>query len=154
MNEIEELVLKQAGSEHIRVLTEMNQELIRDEQSENRMDYGELYNRMSDFISSDWKAMLLVCKEEIIGYGLYQERKNAYDSAKEEIYLRQYFIRKPFRGRGLGREGVIKLRADVFPKSAALILDVLESNDAGRRFWESLGFKPYYTNMKLQHIKN
>ncbi|UVI28039.1 GNAT family N-acetyltransferase [Paenibacillus spongiae] len=148
---MEDFVLKQAGMDNIHALTEMNQELIIDEQSENPMNYTELYNRMTEFLNNDWTAMLLLYKGEMIGYGLYQERRKIFDPSKAEIYLRQYFIKRPFRGLGLGREGIRKLRAEVFPNAAVLIIDVLELNQAGRRFWESVGFRPYYTNMKLQN---
>lgn len=150
VSNINTLYLRQGTHNDIEILAEMNQELIQDEKSTNPMTYTELHNRMTDFLKQNWKAILLVLDEEIVGYGLYQERVETIDRDLREIYLRQYFIRRQFRGRGLGKEGIKRMNEEFFPESSLIIIDVLESNPEGKRFWESIGFKPYYTNMKVR----
>ncbi|RCW45448.1 hypothetical protein DFP97_11036 [Paenibacillus prosopidis] len=45
------------------------------------MTYIELRNRMADFLRHNWQAILLILYEEIVGYGLYQERVGATENA-------------------------------------------------------------------------
>ncbi|KOP67391.1 hypothetical protein AMS62_20720 [Bacillus sp. FJAT-18019] len=144
-----QLLLKEANLDDVHMLTERNQELIREENSENPMTYSQLYNRMSGFLDNDWRAVFLIINDEIAGYALFRERENGFDPNQKEIYLRQYLIRKNYRGRGWGREGIHLLMSNIFSPNATIHIDVLESNPGGRKFWESMGFKPYYINMRL-----
>ncbi|KOR90245.1 GNAT family N-acetyltransferase [Paenibacillus solani] len=144
-----QLLLKEANLDDVHMLTEMNQELIREENSENPMTYSQLYNRMSGFLDNDWRAVFLIINDEIAGYALFREREHGFDPNQKEVYIRQYLIRKSYRGRGWGRTGIQLLIFNVFPLNATILIDVLESNPVGRKFWESMGFKPYYINMRL-----
>lgn len=131
------------------ILSEMNKELIEDEKSENPMTINELTIRMKDFLNNDWKAILLVLGDQIVGYALYQERVDVINRKDKTVYLRQYFIRRQYRRGGLGKRGIDLLRTELFQNST-ISLDVLESNPGGKRFWEEMGFKKYYTNMRLK----
>ncbi len=66
-----------------------------------------------------------------------------------EVYLRQYFIASAYRRKGYGREGIHLLKTSLFPSHSTLIIDVLERNSGGYKFWKGLGFEPYCTTMKL-----
>jgi ribosomal protein S18 acetylase RimI-like enzyme len=145
---MEALKLVPALLSDVDILSEMNKELIEDEKSENPMTISELTNRMKDFLNNDWKAILLVMGDQIVGYALYQERVDV-NRKNNTVYLRQYYIRRQYRRRGLGKSGIDLLRTKLFQNST-ISLDVLESNPGGERFWEEIGFKKYYTNMKLK----
>jgi predicted acetyltransferase len=144
------ITLRHATADEIHILTEMNQELIKDENSENPMNFEQLFFRMEGFISDNWNAQLILIDNEIIGYALFQYRNNIYSKDSIEVYLRQYFIRLSYRGKGYGRAGINLLRTTIFPKQSTLIIDVLEQNPIGKKFWSSLGFVPYCTTIKLK----
>ncbi|MFD2699581.1 GNAT family N-acetyltransferase [Paenibacillus shunpengii] len=145
---METLTVISAQLNDVHILSQMNKELIEDEKSDNPMTLEELNDRMTDFLNNDWKAVLLVLGEQAVGYALYQEREDINNRKNKTFYIRQYFIRRQYRRRGLGKQGIDKLRAELFQNST-LIIDVLESNPMGRRFWEEIGFNSYYTNMRL-----
>jgi GNAT superfamily N-acetyltransferase len=142
--------LRNAAVADIHKLTEMNQELIKDENSENPMNFEQLFFRMEGLLSENWNAQLVLIDNEIIGYALYQYRNNIYYQDILEVYLRQYYIHLSYRGRGYGRAGINLLRTTIFPKQSTLIIDVLENNPSGQKFWASLGFIPYCTTMKMK----
>jgi predicted acetyltransferase len=145
-----QVVLRRATADYVHKLTEMNQELIRDEKSENPMNFEQLYSRMEGLLKENWNAELILFNNEIIGYALFQYRSNVHFKDNIEVYLRQYYVCASFRGRGYGRAGIDSLRATVFPKQSTLIIDVLEHNLNGKKFWASLGFEPYSTTLKLK----
>ncbi|WP_418304259.1 GNAT family N-acetyltransferase [Paenibacillus ihbetae] len=86
--------------------------------------------------------------EQIVGYALYLERVDVNNRKDKTVYLRQYFIRRQYRRSGLGKRGVDLMRTELF-QDTTISIDVLESNPGGKRFWEEIGFKKYYTNMRL-----
>jgi predicted acetyltransferase len=144
---METLKIVVAQISDVQILSQMNKELIEDEKSENPMTVDELTTRMKDFLNNGWKAVLLVLGDQNIGYALYQERVDT-NIRSRAVYLRQYFICRQYRGRGFGKQGIDLLRYEIF-QDATVSIDVLESNPGGKKFWEGIGFKAYYTNMKL-----
>lgn len=144
------LTLRQARLADAPMLAILNHELIRAEQSENPMNLAQLTERMVRFLQEQWEAQILLSQGEIVGYALYQTRSNEANPEQLQVYLRQYMIRDAYRRRGYGRAGIRLLQSNAFPASTELIIDVLESNPEGRRFWASLGFAAYCTTMKLQ----
>lgn len=143
------LQFRMADEQDLDELTAMNRALIRDEQSRNPLGDDALRLRMSGFLREGWQVAVLELDGQIVGYALFQERTDEYDTALKYVYLRQYFVRLEFRRKGLGREGVRLLRECAFPAGAEVAIDVLELNRTGRAFWEGIGFKPHLTHMKL-----
>ena len=78
----------------IKILAEMNKQLIEDEKSNNTMNITQLENRMHDFLNNEYKAFFFIIKEKIIGYALC-------DMTKEPIYLRQFFIKREERKKNM-----------------------------------------------------
>lgn len=64
--------------------------------------------------------------------------------------MRQFYIEREHRGRGLGRVAFHTLMQTRFPKGQAITLDVVATNPAGQHFWSKLGFALYFTAMKKQ----
>jgi ribosomal protein S18 acetylase RimI-like enzyme len=137
--------LRRATLDDAPLLATLNRQLIEDERSRNPMSDAELEARMRGWLAADWTAVLIVREEAVVGYALYQERHDPYFPARRTIYLRQLFVGRDQRGRGVGRAAIATLLREWFPADATVELDVLETNPAGQRFWRSVGFAPYAT---------
>jgi predicted acetyltransferase len=146
------LHLRSAGSNDVRLLAEMNKQLIEDEGSANPMNLEQLEARMHGWLSEDWRADLIVNDEEnVVGYSLYQFRSTPHFPDRNDVYLRQYFIRRDCRNRGYGLEGISMLRETRFGDVETIEIDVLETNRIGKGFWSKAGFEPYVINMRLKN---
>ncbi len=146
----------------------MNRRLIEDEGSRNPMSLDELADRFRNWLEGTWQVDLLIeaadgpaqpnskssvgpiqpPPESVVGYAVYQVRRDEYFPEATEVYLRQFYLERERRGRGLGSDGYLRLAQERFPPGCTISLDVLETNPAGRRFWEKLGFAPYSTTLK------
>ncbi len=132
------------------LLAGMNRELIVDEGSRNPMSQIELSGRMRRWLQEGWSAVLILANKVAVGYVLFQQRNDEYDPQQVEVYIRHYFIKGVFRGKGVGQAAFALLQADYFPAGATLALDVLATNPGARRFWERLGFQSYAENLRLE----
>lgn len=141
--------IRQATIEDIPVLARMNRQLIEDEDSRNPMSVAQLGERMAGWLQAEWIIDLIELDSQTIGYAVFQIRKDAYDPEANEVYLRQFYIERGWRRRGLGTLAVQKLIRDYFPDHCTVVLEVLAGNPAGRQFWSRLGFQPYATTMRL-----
>lgn len=132
--------LRRAVVQDCDLLGSMNLELIRDEGSHDPLSPLELSERMRRWLKSGWEALLIVVNKVVVGYILYQVRTDGRDPDQCAVYIRQYFIKRTFRSKGIGQAAFQQIQADYLPSDAALAVDVLASNPGARRFWERLGF--------------
>ncbi|MGB1286826.1 MAG: GNAT family N-acetyltransferase [Aggregatilineales bacterium] len=144
------ITFRRATRENLPELVRMNQQLIIDEQSHNRMSETELAQRMHDWLDGGRHALLIVRAGEIIGYMLYYRSDDEFYPYQNSIYVRQYFIKNSYRRRGIGQEAFRQIVAEYFPPEAAITLDVVASNIAARQFWERIGFAPYHVSMRRE----
>ena len=141
------------------MLARLNRALIADEGSRNPMALEELQHRIGGLLKDGWQIDLFCRESDVLGYALYSIERDDYEDAPF-IYLRQFLIAREHRRRGYGLKAVEYLIQHAFPPKAIVSLDVLHTNEAGRRFWEKAGFCPYYTNLKRwpgktgEHQKN
>ena len=142
-----ELTLRQAERADLPLLARMNQHLIEDEGSANPMTVGELERRMRNWLEGDYDVALFML-DDVVGYAVYQARGETHKGS-ELVYLRQFFVERRYRGRGLGRRAFQRLRGARFA-GAQVTLEVLAANPAGLAFWESLGFEGYAVTMALE----
>lgn len=134
-----------------RLLAQLNRSLIEDEGSRNPMSMEELERRMRLWLENRYKAVLFQVEDNVVGYCLYEERRDEYFSDNVVIYIRQFFIDRDKRGQGLGRDAFEQLTNEIFPRGSQVELDVLASNQGGQGFWQRLGFKSYYINLRKDH---
>jgi ribosomal protein S18 acetylase RimI-like enzyme len=80
---------------------------------------------------------------------LYQSRSDEYQPSETTVYVRQFFVERKLRSRGIGRRAFAIMSETHFPKPSSVVLDVLATNPKAPRFWEGIGFRPYCTTMKL-----
>lgn len=139
--------MQPAGPDDAPLLAEMNAQLIQDEGSRNPMTVVKLEQRMRGWLTSGWSAVLMRRSEQLVGYALYQVREDEYTQAPE-VYLRQFFVKREHRGQGLGRAAFQQFVRVLVPPGAVVVLQVLEANPRARRFWESVGCRPYCTTLR------
>ncbi len=132
----------------IPILARMNQHLIEDEMSRNPMSLSELESRMTGWINGDWQAKVIERDNEPVGYILFQFRSDEYRTLQQTVYVRQFFVERECRSRGIGRRAFEIIAENDFADVSSVVLDVLETNPQARHFWESLGFQPYCSTMK------
>src|SRR2546422_11143363 len=82
-----------------RLLAGLNHQLIQDERHRNRMTVPELEQRMRDWLAGEYRAVIYEDGGEVVAYALFRERP-------EEVYLRQLFVVRHRRRKGLGRHEV------------------------------------------------
>jgi GNAT superfamily N-acetyltransferase len=63
------------------------------------------------------------------------------------VFVRQFFVARPHRGRGLGRR-LFETAVEQFWSGRPLRLDVYDSNPRGGAFWERIGFAPHSRLMR------
>lgn len=123
-------------------LAELNHQLIRDEGHRNRMTVAELEQRMRGWLAGEYRAVLFEDAGEVVAYALFREQP-------EEVYLRQLFVVRNRRSQGIGRRAVEILRADVWPKTKRLTVDVLVSNKRAVAFWRQVGYTDYCLSLEI-----
>jgi predicted acetyltransferase len=106
------------------------------------MTVPELEQRMNGWLSSEYMAMLFEDGGEAVAYALYREQP-------EEIYLRQLFVVRNRRRKGIGRTAVEILRSKIWPKNKRLTVDVLVQNTAAIAFWRSVGYRDYCLTLEI-----
>jgi GNAT superfamily N-acetyltransferase len=123
-------------------LAELNHQLIRDEGHRNRMTVPELEKRMRRWLGGEYRAVLFEQGREAVAYALYRV-------APDGVYLRQFFVHRQFRRRGIGRAALEILVADVFPPGRRVTVDVLVPNQTAHDFWLALGFRDYAVTLEM-----
>jgi ribosomal protein S18 acetylase RimI-like enzyme len=124
------------------LLAELNHQLIRDEEHRNPMTVPQLEQRMRGWLESEYKAILFEEDAEFVAYVLYREQP-------DEIYLRQLFVVRHRRRKGLGKEAMRLLRSEIWPKTKRLVVEVLVANTAAVAFWRAVGYRDYSLKLEI-----
>jgi predicted acetyltransferase len=127
-------------------LAELNHQLIGDEGHRNPMTVPELEQRMRDWLSGDYHAIIYEDGGEVVAYALFREQA-------EEIYLRQLFVVRHRRSQGIGRQAVEILRSQIWPKTKRLTVDVLVANKRAISFWRSVGYADYALSLEILPVE-
>lgn len=139
--------LRKATINDITALAEMNQQLIQDERNRNPINLGQLKLRIQAWLDGSWSAVMIYKHDDLIGYLMYQQREDDYDPDQGVIFVRQFFVQRAYRRRGIGRQAFEQITEHYFPSDAKVMLDVLATNSEALRFWEDLGFTQYATSL-------
>jgi GNAT superfamily N-acetyltransferase len=78
-----------------------------------------------------------------VAYALYRPSDDGWEGPAGGVYLRQLFVCRAKRRRGVGRAAVELLREEVWPRGCRVTLETLLHNEPARAFWRSLGFREY-----------
>ena len=137
------LVFRIATQADVPLLAAMNERLMRDEGNRSRLTRQSLEPRMSRWLAGDYSAAIFSLDGEPIGYALWKPKS-------DHVHLRQYYVEPASRRKGYGKAGIEMLMNNVWGEFSRVRLEVLVGNDAGLRFWKSLGFEDYCVTMELQ----
>src|SRR5436190_4805970 len=124
------MTFRRATLDDCAILAKLNHQLIQDEGHRNRMTDPELEQRMSGWISGEYRAVIYEDGGEVVAYALFREQP-------EEIYLRQLFVVRDRRSQGIGGRAFEILRSQVWPKTKRLTVEVLIANKRALSFWKS-----------------
>ena len=123
------------------LLAELNQQLIHDEGYPNSMPVTELEYRMRAWLIGAYTAVLFLNDGNVVGYALYRNDDTG-------IFLRQFFICRAERRKGLGRAAMDLLFGRIWPDGAAISLEALCANKAAIAFWRAVGFEDYALTLR------
>lgn len=115
------------------LLAVWNLHLIEDERAETPLDVAQLRKRMRGFLAGEYRAVIFEEAGARVGYALFRSDENG-------IHLRQLFVDRAQRRRGVGRRIVERLHAEIFPRGVRVTVDVLVPNEAALAFWRAVGF--------------
>ena len=124
------------------ILAQWNHQPIRDEGHRNPMTVSQLRDRIRQWLSADYTAVIFDKDGESVAYALYRE-------SEDEIYLRQLFVKPENRNQGIGKEAVRILEEEIWTKPKRLTVDVLSHNKAAIAFWYSVGYKDYCLTLEI-----
>jgi GNAT superfamily N-acetyltransferase len=111
------------------------------------MSVAQLRERMWGWLGGDWKIDLFVENDAVVGYAIYQFRQDEYLPNHAIVYLRQMYIERDQRSRGLGSRAFELLAQTRIPTDCPIVIDVLATNPRGAMFWSQVGFQTYCTTM-------
>lgn len=130
-----------ADSHDCALLGQLNAQLIRDEGHRNAMTTAQLAQRMAGWLTGEYRAVLFESDGEAVGYTLF--RRDI-----EHVYVRQFFVCRHVRRRGIGRQALAWLWEHAWKDAARLRIDVLVGNTTGIAFWRAVGFVEYCVTME------
>ncbi|MEX0726748.1 MAG: GNAT family N-acetyltransferase [Planctomycetaceae bacterium] len=132
---------REATDADIGLLGEWNHQLIRDEGHRNSMTVVELAARMKRWLHDEYRAVLFSVDQPVC-YALFKEDE-------EQIYLRQFFVRREQRRAGVGRAAFSILKDEIWRSGVRLTVDVLCQNEIGIAFWRSVGYCDYCLTLEI-----
>ena len=122
-----------ATTDDCQTLAEWNHQLIPDEGHRNPMDIPQLKERMRGWLTTGgYTAVIFEENGAAVAYALYREDA-------EEIYLRQLFVMRRLRRKGIGRRAVEILKSQLWPKTKRLTVEVLTHNQSAVAFRRAMG---------------
>lgn len=133
--------IRKCNRDDIPQLAVFNKQLIEDEKSDNPMSVPELEKRMEGFLKTEYDAYFFEKDCAIVGYALVKKTCTP-------LYLRQFFICREYRKEHCGTEAFHALLE--YLNVDSIDIEVLSGNEAGNRFWESLGFEEVSRYMRLK----
>ena len=123
-----------AISADVPILARMNQQLIEDEGHRNSMHLIELETRMRFMLDGDYTATFF---------------EQGGRDEPDWVYLRQFFVARGHRRRGVGTQAVRELVGEVWPADKRVRVDVLTGNHAALKFWRAVGFVDYLITLEM-----
>lgn len=106
------------------------------------MTAPELEQRMRSWLAGEYRAVIFGEQGEVVAYALFREQT-------DEIYLRQLFVVRNRRRKGIGRRALGTLRSEVWSKAKRLTVEALVKNEAAVAFWRAMGYRDYALTLEI-----
>jgi GNAT superfamily N-acetyltransferase len=120
-----------------------NGRLAEDERNRTRRPLDWMVERMRDWLATgEYTAVLFERDGAPLAYALLRQDP-------DELYLRHFYVDRPFRRQGTGRACIRLLLDEILPRDQRVTLDVLETNPNGHAFWRAMGFTEYCRHMEV-----
>jgi predicted acetyltransferase len=132
-----------ATAADVPVLARLNLQLIEDERHRNPMNLTELETRMRSMLEGDYTATLFETGERVVAYALWTEQP-------DWVYLRQFFVARDCRRRGIGARAIGVLVDEVWPSDKRVRVNVLIGNQPALEFWRAVGFVDYLITLEME----
>jgi GNAT superfamily N-acetyltransferase len=146
---LSEVTIQAAQPSQFELLARMNKALIEDEGHRNPMSVDELRKRFERFVSTEGYSLdVILWRDEVVGFATYRQEPDNAEACGYHIHLRQFYISRGVRGRGIGSLAFESLMSARFKRGERIFLNVLETNPRGKEFWKKMGFRPYDTTME------
>lgn len=134
-----------ATLDDVPVLARMSRELTEDERHRNRSRPLIWFEeRMRNFLIGGYRAVLFERDGQVAAYALYADLTDS-----DTIYLRQLFVERGQRRRGIGREAMRLLMDEVWPLNRRLTVEVLVGNKAALAFYRAIGYHEYSIELEI-----
>ncbi len=127
------MTFEKAAAPDVEELAELNRQLIEDERHPNPMDRGQLAERMAGWLREGYTCYLARQSGTTVAYCLYRDDGDHY-------YLRQLFVARTHRRRGIARSLMDWMYANIWT-DRRVRLDVLAHNDEAAAFYRAYGFR-------------
>jgi GNAT superfamily N-acetyltransferase len=131
-----------ASEGDIDFLAEWNQQMIRDDRHRNSMTVPELAERIRGWFARGEYSAVIFSDGDPVCYALFKRDESL-------IHVRQFFVRRDRRRRGIGRAAIEILRREVWPSSARLTVEVHCGTQSTAGFWRSVGYRDYVLTMEI-----
>lgn len=136
------MTFRSATADDCPLLAEMNHQLIQDEGHRNKLTVSELEERMRGWLADEYRAIIYEDGGQVVAYALFREQP-------AESYLRQLFVVRDRRRKGIGRRALEILRSQVWPKTKRLTVEVLAANTPAVAFWRAVGYQDYSLGLEI-----
>jgi GNAT superfamily N-acetyltransferase len=137
------LTFRVATAADLPQLASWNRQLIEDEGHDNKMRLDQLAVRMSNWLTTEYQALIFEdpAAPAPVAYALFRD-------TPEWIHLRQFFVARDRRRRGIGARAVALLRDLVFPPDKPVIVEAMVWNHPALSFWRAEGFADRYVGLE------
>jgi ribosomal protein S18 acetylase RimI-like enzyme len=127
------MMIRPVSRKDIDSLAILNKYLIEDENHPNPMNVNQLAERMSAWLSAEYRGFLVDKDDRIVAYCLYRDDGNYY-------YLRHLFVDRDCRRQGIATHLLDWVFANIWTDKKVR-LDVLAHNKSALAFYKQYGFQ-------------
>lgn len=128
--------LREAEAGDLPLLARWNRELIEDERADHLLTLAQLEARLRGWLAGEYRALIFEERAEPVAYALFCPDESG-------VTLRQLFVARARRRRGIGREALRLFRERCVPAGASFSLEVLVHNERALAFWRALGLREH-----------
>jgi GNAT superfamily N-acetyltransferase len=94
-------------------------------------------------LEGDYTATLFEWESQLVAYALWREEP-------DWVYMRQFFVARDYRRRGIGSRAVRRLTGEIWPPGKRIRVDVLIGNQPALEFWRAAGFVDYLITLEME----